>query len=43
LVFTNPDGTLLHPAKVTDAFYEIVEAAGYRQCGRTTCVTRRPP
>ncbi|WP_216211161.1 tyrosine-type recombinase/integrase [Amycolatopsis aidingensis] len=28
LVVTNPDGSPVHPAKVTDAFYELAEAAG---------------
>jgi integrase len=27
LVFTNPDGSPLHPAKVTDAFHELADAA----------------
>ncbi|WP_246257632.1 hypothetical protein [Amycolatopsis anabasis] len=25
---TNPDGTPVHPAKVTDAFYELAKEAG---------------
>ncbi|MFE0025104.1 tyrosine recombinase XerC [Amycolatopsis sp. NPDC059021] len=28
MVVTEPDGTPVHPAKVTDAFYELAEAAG---------------
>ena len=28
LVFTNPDGTALHPANVTDAFHALAEGAG---------------
>lgn len=39
LMFTEPDGSPLHPADVTDLFNALVEEADCRRSACTTCDT----